>query len=158
MITYANYTDFTLVYSFEFVSQTAIESYWLQYGALRVNEVFGCKYTLPFSSNNYTAKDLSIHYAALGILERTLNQEDTGELKSSIMERITNVTCGGCFMISTSGEIIDGKENALSYVNATNQNYNPTFSMLPAEDQVVDPDYIEDTVQDRLSNRTLWGY
>ena len=78
-VTYANYTDFTAVYSVRGVSETEINSYWLSYGALRTNEALGGYFTVPFSSNNDTAKDLSIYFAYLGILDRQKSGQVEGQ-------------------------------------------------------------------------------
>lgn len=143
-VTYAVYSEFTQVYSLKNVDESEVSSYWLVHGALRVNEQLGCAFTIPFSSNNLTAKDLSIHYAALGILKRTRNQTDSQELGDYLRSRITDILSGGCGMITTSGEALaPDKDNGLNSAWSTNQNYNPTFDMRCPEDQRVDPNLID---------------
>lgn len=142
---YATYSDFTMVYSFEGVTQSAISSYWLFYGSQRVNTALSRLYTTPFSSNNWTAKDLTIQYAALGILVKTLDPEDSLELESQIKKQITNITSGGGSMIDVSGNAIppdieDPRRTAWS----NNMNYKPTFDMREPQEQRVDPDLIDD--------------
>ncbi len=144
-VTYAVYSEFTQVYSLKNVDQAEVSSYWLVHGALRVNEQLACAYVVPFSSNNQTAKDLSIHFAALGILKRTRNQTDSQELGDYLKSRITDILSGGCGMITTSGQMVaETRDNGLNTAWSTNQQYNPTFDMRCPEAQRVDPDLIED--------------
>ena len=102
-VTYATFSEFTQVYSIRGVSQTEISSTWLPHGALRVNESLGGYFTVPFSDNNQTARDLSIHYGYLGLLNRTRNQTDSTELREYLDRRITDITCYNAPMILDDG-------------------------------------------------------
>lgn len=139
---YATYAEFTQVYSWRGVSESEISSYWLQYGALRVNEALGHFYTTPFSSNNVTAKDLNIHFAALGILIRTRKQEDSAELKKELEQRISDITSGGKYMILDDGTTIVPNENINSPWGQT-ADYKPVFDLRDAEEQRIDPDRLD---------------
>jgi len=143
-VTYATYAEFTAVYSVKGVSQTEIESYWLSHGALRVNENLGGYFTTPFSTNNETAKDLSIHFAFLGMNNRSRNTlEGTLRVKSELDTRITDIRCGNTPMILSSGDSIFSS-NAREDAWSTTQDYQPVFNMLNPLDQEVDPDYIDE--------------
>lgn len=142
-VTYATYSEFTAVYSYKGVSQEAINSYWLPHGALRVNEAFSPLYTTPFSSNNWTAKDLSIQFASLGILVKTRKKDDSLELKKEIAIRVTDITSGNKYMMTDEGMAIlpsgDTKHTAWSET----MEYKPTFDMRDAVDQRIDPDRLD---------------
>jgi len=143
-ITYATYSNFTDVYSIKGISQSEVESTWLPYGALRVNEALGRFYTTPFSDNNQTARDLSVHYGYLGYLLRTRKIDDSEELLGSLTRRITDITCGGAPMVLDDGTTLD-QSNAPAFDSwSTHQNHKPTFDMRSPLDQRVDPDLIDD--------------
>lgn len=146
-ITYATYSEYTAVYSLKGLSVEAVNSTWLPYGALRVNEALGGYFTVPFSTNNQTARDLSIHYARLGQLERTRNQDDSQELLESINSRITMIQCGNAPMITDSGDAFFADASATADAWSTTQDYKPLFDMRDPLDQRVDPDLID----------SLWG-
>lgn len=150
-VVYATYSDFTQVYSLKNVGEVDVNSYWLIHGALRVNERLSSRYTTPFSSNNETAKDLSIHYAALGILKRTRNQTDSIELENYLNQRISDILSGGSDMISSDGTIVSPGDNGMNTVYSSHESYNPVFDMRPSIDQRVDPnelDYLYDRDRD----------
>lgn len=142
---YATFNDFTSVYCFNGITEASINSYWLFHGSQRVNTALNKLYTTPFSSNNWTAKDLTIQYAALGILVKTLDPEDGLELERQIKRQITNITSGGGYMIDVSGnpilpDLSDPRRTAWS----TDMDYKPTFDMREAEEQRIDPDLLRD--------------
>jgi len=146
-ITYATYSDFIQIYNLlPRITQAEVENHWLPHGALMVNEFLGKCFTIPFSTNNETAKDLSVHFAYLGILERTRNQDDSEELRNSLQMRVENICEGNAPMITTSGEAIFPEEETANRFDAwsNTQDYKPTFDMREAIDQRVDPDLIED--------------
>ena len=140
-ITYATYSEFTEVYSVKGMTQALINSYWLPYGALRVNECLSNAFTVPFSNNNHTARDLSIQFAYIGMLLRTRNQTDSEELKKDVYERIDKILAGNSPMISDSGEAVYSS-NTMFDSWSNNSTYKNTFDMRDAEDQRVDPDLI----------------
>jgi len=146
-VTYATYSEFTQVYSLRGVSETDITSYWLPYGALRVNENLGGYFsTLPFSSNNETAKDLSIHHAYLGILnrQRTGSTEDL-KVKQEITDRLVDLRQGNTPMIMTDGTALYS-DTARVDAWSTTQNYENTFNQLRPIEQQVDPDLVDDLI------------
>ena len=145
-ITYATYSDFAQIYNLgPRIAQTEIENHWLPHGALVVNELLGKCFSVPFSSNNETAKDLNLHFAYLGILERTRNQEDSEELRNAINSRIENICKGNAPMITTSGKALWPDTDIANRFDgwSNTQDYKPTFDMRQAINQRVDPDLID---------------
>jgi len=151
-ITYATFADFTAIYSLSpRVQQAEVESHWLPHGALLISEFLGKCFTIPFSSNNETAKDLNVHFAYLGILERTRNQNDSEELSNALMMRVKNICEGNAPMITTSGEAIFANDLNNKFDAWSNtQNYRNTFDMLDAECQSIDPNLIRDELDKDL--------
>lgn len=151
-LTYATYSDFTQVYSLSKISEAEINSSWIPYGALRVNESLGGSFTIPFSSNNHTARDLSIHFSYLGILYRTRNQNDSVELREALEKRITDITCFNAPMITDSGDSLYANKGNSYNVFGSTSSYKNTFDMRDPIDQRIDPDLIFD-----LDNEDLYG-
>lgn len=147
-LTYATYSEFTQVYSLSKISEAEISSAWLPHGALRVNESLGGAFTIPFSSNNYTARDLSIHFAYLGILKRTRNQTDSQELDECLQRRITDITCFNTPMITDSGDALYADKPGKYNVFGSTAEYKNTFDMRDPVFQRVDSDLIRDLNQE----------
>ena len=146
-VTYATYSEFTQVYSLKGVSQTEINSYWLPHGALRVNENLGGFFTTPFSSNNHTARDLSIHFAYLGINARArTSQPQDIPIRNELEQRITDITCGNAPMILDDGSLIQSPTTKFNAWSSTQQ-YEPMFNVLEPEQQRVDCDYVIDELR-----------
>jgi hypothetical protein len=143
MTPYASWEDFSRTYSAEAfrISRIEVESAWLVHGYLRVNESLGRCFSVPFSSNNLTARDLNVQFAFLGILERTRNREDSIELRNSIMGRISDICSGNSPMITDEGQPIYGGENKIW---SSIQNYKPVFDMRDPINQHVDSNRLDD--------------
>ena len=143
---YATVTNFTAVYSLKGISESEINSAWLPYGTQRVNEVLGGWYALPFSSNNITARQLTVDYAYLGVLVRTRKETDSKELKEELKERIASITSSGAPMFTDSAEAIypDPSVNNVFSVYSSTKDYKPVFDLRDTEFQRVDPDQIRE--------------
>lgn len=147
-VKYATYSEFTEVYSIKGVSQSDITSYWLYHGSLRVNESLGGFFVTPFSSNNHTARDLSIHFTYLGIESRLRTSQPTDiKIKGELQQRITDIRCGNTPMILDDGTSVFASTTKLDAWSST-EDYNPVFNMLDSTQQQVDPDLINDTLID----------
>lgn len=147
---YATYQQYTMVYSEKGIGQSEISSYWLFYGAQRVNECLGGFYTLPFSSNNATARQLSIDYGHLGILIRTRRQDDSEELINELEKRISYLTSSGSPMMTDSGESIFPDRNNVFDVYSSTKDWKPVFDLRDAVDQRIDPDQLDENWTDDI--------
>lgn len=145
-VTYGSVDQFLAVYSAETLEITSseISTHWMPYGALRVNEKFGGIFTMPFSSNNYSARELSIDFAYLGILLRTRQQDDSKELKKDLDERVKDMLKNNTPMILDDGTAYFADGSTLTSAWSTTQDYKNTFDMRNAINQRVDPDLIND--------------
>lgn len=80
-------------------------------------------FTVPFSSNNQTAKDLTID---MTVIRMGTYKERIEDLQKSVDARIQALIAGTMVMITTSGEIAAHK---LSGLISTVQSYHPVFGM-----------------------------
>ena len=141
---YATYADFTAVHSLQGVSQAEVNSVWLPKGASVLDSKLGAFYSVPFSDNNRTARQLNVDFAFLEyLIVRTRRQDDSEELNNHLTGRIEALQKGMELMMTDSAAAIQpsgGREDAWS----TNQDYNPVFDMRDPERQRVDPDRLDD--------------
>lgn len=146
MNSYAELSDFTTVYSLKGVSSSEIVNGWLPYGTRRVNESLGGFYTLPFSTNNATARGLTVDYAYLGILVRTRKQEDSIELRNELRYRIASLTSSGAPMLTDSAETIypSSNVNNVFKVYSSTKDHKPIFDLRDPEYQRADPDQLRE--------------
>ena len=143
-VAYATYSDFTAVYSIKGISQAEVSSVWTFYGSLRVNELLGKVFTTPFSSNNHTARDLSIGFGYLGVLLRTRSQEDSEELRTSLLFRVSEINSGNAPMILDDGSSVFATGNSNFDAYSTTQDFKSVFDMREIINQRVDPDLIDE--------------
>ena len=124
------------------ITSADLSGTWMPYGALRVNESLGGTFTIPFSSNNATARDLSLDFAYHGILTRTRSQNDSQELGDAINSRILQLIEGELPMTTDSGDALyaDGRPAVWS----THGNYKPIFNVGDPMRQRVDPDLLDE--------------
>ena len=143
-ISYATFSEFTAVYSISGVSQAEINSVWLFRGAEELNRRLGAYFTLPFSSNNTTARFLSIDMAYLGILRRTLKAKDSDELQAWINAQVKDIADRNTPMITDSGDLVTPSAGGVTGFWSTDQGFKPTFDTRDAEKQRISIDRQED--------------
>ena len=141
---YASYANFTAVYSVAGLSQAALEGHYLPSGSRWLDSRLSRAFTVPFSSNNLTARDMNIYSAMLLFLEgRTSKQDDAAELRRMLDGWVESLVEGnGVMSLSDDTTLIS--DGAQHDVWSTVQNYAPTFNMLDAEEQEVNTDRLDD--------------
>lgn len=88
----------------------------------------GIFFTVPFSSNNYTATDLTLEIVYARYYQ-TLNP-DKAELKQKYIDsRITALISGNAAMIASSGGVIGAIEGATGIAYSNTMSYHPVFGM-----------------------------
>src|SRR3990167_6242213 len=137
---YANYTQFTQVYSVSGLTQAQLENHYLPAAARYVDGRLSPAFTAPFSSNNLTARDLNIHAAYyLFVRGRTSKQTDSDEIKALLDDWITAlVSSGGSMALSDDTVLNPSAGTVIAWSNV--MNYAPVFNMLDPDEQRVDPD------------------
>ena len=147
MTPYATYAQFTAVYSLAGVPQAQVESYWLVMGTAWVNEQLGRYYTVPFSTNNLTARDLCIQHAAFRVRQRTLKAEDSEELGAELRRRVKGLAAGDPMMLDDD-TLLYPSGGGTAAVWSNTMEHKPTFDLREPEAQRVDPDRLDELEDD----------
>jgi hypothetical protein len=122
-----------------------VGSAYINYAEARLEGLLAGAYTVPFSSNNLTIKDLSIDLT----YAKSIMYTDTKKAKvilDDIKDRVKSLIDGTATMITTSG---DAMFTAGDAPWSTTKDYHNTFGVIPIEDQNIDADRIEDEYDER---------
>ena len=103
----------------------------------------GC-FTVPFSSNNLTAKDLTIELTALK--SNLWKEKDRERRVKDLDARIERLKNGEELMAVTSGPPLSADQSG---VFSTTKNYHSTFGLVDVLDQGTDVDQLEDEIDER---------
>lgn len=130
-------------------SGTSVDDAFVVYAENAIEQRLSGCFTLPFSSNNVTVKDLMIDET----FRRTQvykDSEKAKEISDDLDMKIERLCSGEDVMLTTSGDIIEGGSAfGGGAIASTTENYTPTFSMLDETLAVVDPDQIDDEIDKR---------
>lgn len=121
-----------------------VGSSYIGYVENRIDGLFADKFTVPFSSNNVTVKDLAIDMVYIKAGRHKVEQ--ARELEKNLMQRIKDIKSGFESMITDSGTAI---ATAGEPVYSNTKDYHPTFGVSPAEYWSVDSAAIYDEESDR---------
>lgn len=104
---------------------TRVDSHYLQYAVTELNARLAPRFSVPFSDNNLTAKDLAIDltYAKL---YRYKDPDKSASVNSYVSAFIDKLLCGDASMMTTSGELVTSIGGT---VYSTTQTYHPVFGM-----------------------------
>ena len=124
-----DYSDVTGAYrSIEQSGFTAeeVNSFHIPYAQAEITGRLAVKFTAPFSSNNFTVKDLvtQLTYSRIA----PLSEEERREVVNGINERIDRMLAGDELMLTTSGEVIT-KSAGSSKIWSNTENFPAPFSM-----------------------------
>lgn len=124
---YVNYAD--VVNRYPMIGKSGgedqITSDFIRYAEFELEEKLGKKFSIPFSSNNMTAKDLSIDLTYLKFMRTTGNDFDFETLQASVNSRIAGLLKGDAFMAIESSDPLGKSEDSV-YVG---MNYKPVFGL-----------------------------
>lgn len=122
-----------------------IGSSWIGYIENQVDGLLAENYTVPFSNNNVTVKDLCIElvYARIG----TLKIKESASIKKDIMDRVKRLNDGTEKMLDSSGTTIEMVADAIW---SETGDYAPTFDKGNILYQEVDPNQIKDIDDGKL--------
>lgn len=104
-MSYATYAEFNARYSTK-LTEAEVNSDYLPFATSRLEGLLGGHFTVPFSSNNMTAKDITIDLAYLMILQRSREPKDFEGFGRAVNTRLSALTQGAEAMMTTSGEAI----------------------------------------------------
>lgn len=123
---------------------TEIGSAFIGYVENQVEGMLSTKYSVPFSDNNVTVKDLCVDLVYIKAANLAVKQRD--QLRKEFMERISRLIEGSESLITSSGDVI-GHVGGTVWSNT--KDYHPTFGMSPEEYLSVDSNLISDEEDDR---------
>lgn len=121
-----------------------VGSSFVGYVEAQVDGLLSKIYSVPFSSNNVTVKDLCIELAYIKIAN--IKHENRKELKKDFDDRIKGLVNGNERMLTTSGDILTPVGET---VWSSTMGYHPVFGMSPEEYLSVDSNLISDEEDDR---------
>lgn len=98
-------------------------------------------FTTPFSSNNYTATDLTLELCYIRIFENK-TPEKVEKKCERVDRRIENLLTGLDVMLTTSGDTISTTGGG-GAVYSTTEDYHPTFGMDDIEYMSISSDQID---------------
>ncbi len=101
-----------------------VNSYHSPMAQAEIEGLLSTHYTVPFSSNNITAKDLvsKLVYSRLA----PMKESERREIRTELYERIDRLKSGEEQMITTSGDILAPGVSGTVWSNT--QDYHPTFT------------------------------
>ena len=102
---YATFSDFSTRYATG-MSEADLSSHYLPFASSRLEALLAPYFTVPFSGNNLTARDLAMDLAYVLILQRSKEPKDSAALREHVEGRIAALAEGKESMITTSGEAI----------------------------------------------------
>lgn len=133
---YATFSDFNARYATR-LGEAEVTSHYLPFASTRLNGLLGGAFTVPFSSNNQTARDLTIDLAYLMVLQRSKEPQDHQALDQAVQGRITGLLEGREAMMTTSGEALFA-EAARQVVWSSTARFRTVFDLRDAKLQSVD--------------------
>lgn len=117
-----------------------LSSAYIVYAEAFVDGMLADNFTIPFSNNNMTVKDLSIDYCYWRAGRFKL--DDAVAVGSAFFETIKMIKKGHLNMVDESGNLLGGEKN--KGIFSSTQSYHSAFGMRPTEEQHIDEDNIED--------------
>lgn len=125
---------------------TEVASGYIFFAEADIDSRLASRFTVPFSSNNVTAKDLAIDLTYLKVYQFK-DPEKAKLIEESINARIDRLLAGGSSMMTTSGDTLTSVGGT---VYSTTGNYAPTFGMGNVEDFLVNSAQLQDEADSRL--------
>jgi len=119
---------------------------YIIYAEEEVESKLGAYFTVPFSSNNLTAKNLMIDLS----YGKMLSFKDSKKSKSivdMVNSRVSDLISGKQVMMTTGGDVIDIVRDS-GWSNT--ESYTPSFDMNDPENQWTDEDQQEEEYDARL--------
>lgn len=104
---YATAAEFAARYTTR-VTESDLSSHFLPFASGRLDALLGPFYTVPFSVNNLTARDLTIDLAYLLILQRSREPKESAPLNARIRTSLRGLAEGSEAMVTTSGDLLFG--------------------------------------------------
>ena len=137
---YATFSDFNARYATK-LEEAVVTSHYLPFSSARLDGMLAPYFTVPFSANNITARDLSIDLAYLLILQRSKEPEDYEAFNRAVETRLTALAKGEEAMVTNSGEVLFA-DNSVEEVWSNTAPFKPVFDLRESFRQRIDPDLL----------------
>ena len=112
---------------------------------IQIEGILGQRFTVPFSSNNSTAKDLVIDQCYCRALI-TKRPKSVVAIQASIDKRIKDLLSGKAAMVTTSGDLLS-RQTTPAW--SSTMGYTPPYGMVDTMDTEIDQDQIDDELDSR---------
>ena len=146
---YINWDDVTDRYSLlakgSYAGADEVDSAHITYAENELDALLASTFTVPFSSNNLTAKDLSIDLTYCRVGNFKLKEQK--EFKEMIMDKINMLKNGDMSMITDSGDVLT--TGGTTQIWSSTEDYHPVFGMGDTIQFEVDSSRIIDEENDR---------
>lgn len=116
----------------------------IQFAQAEIEGILSPYYTVPFSDDNLTAKDLVLRLSYSRIAPLSL--EERGKVREEVIGRLERLTSGKEQMLTTSGTL---SQDAASAAWSSTEDYHPIFTIDNPINWVVDSRQIEDIRDER---------
>lgn len=144
---YTNFDEISARYNLvQAKGEATVESSFLMFAENEVDSLLGQKFTLPFSSNNLTVKDLAIEFAYLRLGNFKVIERE--KVRAALMKRIERLLDGSEAMVLDDGTTLIQSTGGTVY--STTGDYHPIFGFGDVEDAVVDSSLLTDEADARL--------
>jgi hypothetical protein len=134
---YATYSDFNARYATR-LTEAEVNSHVLPYASWRLEALLAPAFTVPFSDNNLTARDLTIDLAYLLVLQRSKEPKERQALEQAVLARVQGLSQGREAMVTTSGGALYAAPQQEVVWSSTGR-YRTIFDLRDAPAQEVDP-------------------
>jgi len=109
-----------------FASSAIAEAACIQPAEADLDSRLGGRFTVPFSSNNQTAKDLTIDLAYLFLVEPD-DEGKTRTMRARVDKAIEELNAGRRIMVTTSGEALQASTGGVAW--SSTQGDRPIFDV-----------------------------
>lgn len=137
---YITYDDLKARYpDIDRISSTDVNSYHIVFAENELDGMMASRFTVPFSSNNQTAQDLSLDLAYLRV--GNISMEDRKMLRDELKFRINELLRGNEQMRLADGTFL---QSVGETVWSNTMDYHPAFGMNDSKWLRIDSDQLED--------------
>ncbi len=121
-----------------------VSSAFLNFSDNEINGLLSEYFTVPFSSNNMTAVDLSLElsYSRIGVTK----VEASDAIRKRVIERVARIKSGAESMMLLDGTVL---KSTGEVVYSSDKDYNHTFGVGDVSEMFVDSSQLYDEDQDR---------
>lgn len=122
-----------------------INSAYVHYAEFTLDSMLGNYFTVPFSNNNITAKDLTVDLVYLRYYEG-IDSEKASKKREIIQTKIDNLIVGKTSMVTDSSDLLTSTGDP---VYSNTDGFHNIFGHGPIEDLYIDHDLLDEEADER---------